>query len=84
MTTVVIWGNCQAAPIADLLRAPLAAHGIDVARVRPVYLVSATELGAVHRTVAASDLLISQPVSETYALPGCGTRGFGGLHQHRL
>ncbi|SHH09161.1 hypothetical protein SAMN05443575_3297 [Jatrophihabitans endophyticus] len=71
--TVVVWGNCQAAPVADLLRVPLAAAGFAVVTVPPVYLVTPAELAAVHTAVRRAAVLISQPVREEYSHPGCGT-----------
>ncbi len=71
--TVVVWGNCQAEPIALLLRAPLARHGLNVVVVPPVFLVDEAGLDAVHNEVRASAVLISQPVRDEYRIPGCGT-----------
>lgn len=70
--TVVVWGNCQAGPVADLLRAPLARHGLRVAEVPPVFLVDEAGLARVRALVARSAVLISQPVSDDYRLAGCG------------
>ena len=74
-----MWGNCQAEPLADLLTAPLAAAGIEVLRVPPVFLATADQLAVVHEQVRRCRLLISQPVSEEYPLPGSGTAHLASL-----
>ena len=71
--TALVWGNCQADPLADLLTAPFAAAGIEMLRVPPVFLATADELAEVHDQVSRCRVLISQPVSEEYPLPGSGT-----------
>lgn len=71
--TVVVWGNCQAPPLADLLRAPLAAHGLHVVDVPPVYLVDTTDMHRIHAVMRDCALFVSQPVSDEYRVPGCGT-----------
>lgn len=71
--TVVVWGNCQAEPIALLLRAPLARHGLDVVVVPPVFLIDEAGLDVVRNLVRGSAILISQPVRDEYRIPGCGT-----------
>ncbi|MBE7188918.1 WcbI family polysaccharide biosynthesis putative acetyltransferase [Jatrophihabitans endophyticus] len=70
---VVVWGNCQAAPLADLLRAPLAAHGLEVVDVPPVFLATEHELAGVHDLVRQAAVLVSQPIREEYRFPGSGT-----------
>jgi hypothetical protein len=72
-TAVVVWGNCQAPPLADLLRAPLAGHGLHLVTVKPVYLNDVDDLRRVHDVVRRSAVLVSQPVSDEYRVPGCGT-----------
>jgi len=72
-STVVVWGNCQADPIASLLREPLSRHGLTVATVPPVFLATEDELRQVYELVADSAHLISQPIGERYRIPGCGT-----------
>lgn len=69
----VVWGNCQAAPLADLLRAPLAAAGLTVVDVPPVFLASEDEIAQAHRLVGRAALLISHPIRENYRFGGCGT-----------
>lgn len=71
--TVMVWGNCQAEPIALLMRAPLAQHGLEVVVVPPVFLVDEAGLGEVRDLVRGSAVLISQPVRDEYRIPGCGT-----------
>jgi hypothetical protein len=75
----LVWGNCQADPLADLLTAPLAAAGIEMLRVPPVFLATADELAEVHDELTRCRLLISQPVSEEYPLPGSGTAHLASL-----
>ena len=77
--TALVWGNCQADPLAELLTAPLADAGIEMLRVPPVFLATADELGDVHEKVSRARLLISQPVSEEYPLPGSGTAHLASL-----
>ena len=77
--TALVWGNCQADPLADLLTAPLAAVGIRMLRVPPVFLATADELAEVHDELSRARLLISQPVSEEYPLPGSGTAHLASL-----
>ena len=77
--TALVWGNCQADPLADLLTAPLDAAGIEMLRVPPVFLATPAELSAVHEAVRGCRLLISQPVSEEYPLPGSGTAHLASL-----
>lgn len=71
--SVVVWGNCQAAPLAALLRGSLAEHGLRVADVAPVFLADTTEMTRVQELVAGSALLISQPIGAEYPLPGSDT-----------
>jgi Polysaccharide biosynthesis enzyme WcbI len=75
----LVWGNCQADPLADLLTAPLRAAGIEMLRVPPVFLATADELAEVHDEVSRCRLLLSQPVSEEYPLPGSGTAHLASL-----
>lgn len=77
--TALVWGNCQADPLADLLVAPLEAAGIEMLRVPPVFLATPAELAAVHDAVSRCRLLISQPVSEEYPLAGSGTAHLASL-----
>lgn len=71
--TVVVWGNCQAEPLARLLTEPLAARGLRVELVPPVFLVDEAGLEHVRDLVRRSAVLISQPVRDEYRIPGCGT-----------
>ena len=80
--TALVWGNCQADPLADLLAAPLEAAGIEMLRVPPVFLATPAELSTVHDEVSRCRLLISQPVSEEYPLPGSGTAHLASLLPH--
>lgn len=72
--SVVVWGNCQAGPIAELLTRPLAQHGLRVIAVPPVYLIDEAGLRRAEQAVADAALLLSQPVTNNYRLPGCGTQ----------
>ena len=76
---VIVWGNCQAEPLADLLRAPLGRHGYDVLSVPPVYLLDAPTLAHVRDVMTRAAVLITQPVSDDYHLPGCGTASISAL-----
>lgn len=76
---VVVWGNCQAAPLADLLRVPMAACGLTVVDVPPVYLADRRQLAAVHRSVRRAAYLISHPIREEYRFGGCGTAALASL-----
>lgn len=76
---VVVWGNCQAPPLADLLRAPLAAHGLAVVDVPPVYLVDTQDMHRVRAILRECAVLVSQPVSDEYRVPGCGTAQLAAL-----
>lgn len=71
---VVVWGNCQAAPTADLLRVSLQAVGCEIVDVPPVFLASEEDVRRVREVLADAAALISQPVRDEYATPGCGTR----------
>ena len=72
-TRVVVWGNCQAAPVADLLRAPLAGLGWEVVDLPPVYLLTHDDVAEVHARMAQTALLVSQPIHDEYRVPGCST-----------
>lgn len=72
--SVVVWGNCQAGPIAELLAPPLAQHGLRVIAVPPVYLIDQAGLRRAEQAVADAAFLLSQPVTNNYRLPGCGTQ----------
>jgi hypothetical protein len=71
--TVVVWGNCQAEPVAALLTEALAEHDLRVVPVQPVFLADATEVARVHELLADSAYLISQPIGDDYGVPGCST-----------
>lgn len=77
--TVVVWGNCQAEPLARLLTDPLARHGLRVELVPPVFLVDDRGLQQVQDLVRRSALLISQPVRDEYRVRGCGTSQLAAL-----
>ena len=71
----VVWGNCQAAPIAELIDAALAAAGVEVVRTPPVFEIDEAALEALRREVLPqAAVLISQPIRDEYRFSGCGTR----------
>lgn len=75
----LVWGNCQGGPMADLLRAPLAAVGVRVEPVPPVYLAAADDVRRVHELARRCAVFVTQPVSEDYPEPGCGSEYLIGL-----
>lgn len=68
----VVWGNCQAEPLAAFLTEPLAAQGFRVIPVPPVYLINAQGLERAREVIARCALLITQPVRPGYRMPGTG------------
>lgn len=76
---VVVWGNCQAAPIAALLTEPLQAHGWGVRPIAPVFEIDATGLADVHELMARAAVLVTQPVRDEYSIPGCGSAQLSAL-----
>ena len=77
--TVVVWGNCQAEPIATLLAEPLRGHGLEVVPVPAVYLVDAAGLRRVHEVLSTAAVLVTQPIRDEYRIPGCGAAQLAGL-----
>lgn len=76
---VVVWGNCQAEPIARLLSGPLRPHGLEVVVVPPVFLVDEAGLAKVQASVSRAAVLITQPVRDEYRIPGCGANQLAAL-----
>ena len=72
MRPVVVWGNCQAEPVAALLTEPLSRHGLRVVVVPPVFLVDQAGLSRVHDLVSRAAVLVTQPVRDEYSIPPCG------------
>ncbi|HEY0936530.1 MAG TPA: WcbI family polysaccharide biosynthesis putative acetyltransferase [Trebonia sp.] len=71
---VVVWGNCQAKPIAALIESPARAAGLRVAQLPPVFEIGEAGLEHLRRDVLPrTAVLISQPVRDEYRIPGCGT-----------
>jgi hypothetical protein len=70
---VVVWGNCQAAPLAALITGPLAEHGWDVQAVPPVFEVDAAGLAEVQDLLSRAALLVTQRIRDEYSIPGCGS-----------
>jgi hypothetical protein len=71
---VVVWGNCQAEPIATLIESSVRAAGLHVVHLPPVFEVSEADLAHLRRNILPrTAVLISQPVRDEYRIPGCGT-----------
>ena len=71
---VVVWGNCQAEPIATLIESSVRAVGLQVAHLPPVFEISEADLEHLRRNILPrTAVLISQPVRDEYRIPGCGT-----------
>ncbi|HEY5822180.1 MAG TPA: WcbI family polysaccharide biosynthesis putative acetyltransferase, partial [Propionibacteriaceae bacterium] len=71
---VIVWGNCQAEPLARLLEGPVAAAGWEIVHIPPVFLIDEHDLARVRNEILPrAAALISQPVRDEYRLPGCGT-----------
>ena len=71
---IVVWGNCQAKPIATLIESSVRAAGMQVEHLPPVFEIS--EAGFEHlrwNILPRTAVLISQPVRDEYRIPGCGT-----------
>ncbi len=77
--SVVVWGNCQAAPIAALLSGPLAEHGLNVLTVPPVFEIDVAGLDRVREALSTAALLITQPIRDEYRIPGCGSAQLAAL-----
>lgn len=77
--SVVVWGNCQAPPIAALLAGPLSRHDLLVDHVPPVYLVSAAEARELPVRIADAAFLLTQPIRDDYRIPGLGADQLGAL-----
>lgn len=76
---VIVWGNCQADPLATLLGPPLEAAGWRVVHVPPVFEIDEAGLSYVQREVLPhAAALIAQPVRDEYRIPGCGTGQLAG------
>lgn len=69
----LVWGNCQADPVARLLTVPLRDMGIQVWRVPPVYLLDEGQVAQIRRVVRRCALLVTQPVRDDYRVSGCGS-----------
>lgn len=76
---VVVWGNCQSIPLAEMLSGPLSEHGWQVHPVRPVFEVDEAGLAEVHRLMAKAAALITQPIRDEYRIPGCGSNQLSAL-----
>ena len=75
---MVVWGNCQAEPLAALIREPLRHAGLEVASVPPVFLATEDDLARTRALLARTAFLISQPVRDNYRVRGCGTEQLAG------
>ena len=76
---VVVWGNCQARPVAALLRAPMAAHGLEVLDVPTVFEATAAEVAWVREQVGRAGVLVTQPIRDEYRHAGCGSEQLAAL-----
>lgn len=76
---LVVWGNCQAAPVAALIREPLARYGCEVVEVPPVFEATEDDLVRLRTVLADGAALVSQPVRDEYHVAGCGTRQLAAL-----
>ncbi|WP_151447312.1 WcbI family polysaccharide biosynthesis putative acetyltransferase [Lacisediminimonas profundi] len=68
---VAIIGNCQSAALQKIFRA--ASGNINVAPIKPVHMLSTTEIPSLYEEVSGSDLILCQPISPTYRGLGIGT-----------
>ena len=76
----VVWGNCQAAPAAELIAAPLAAAGVTVVRTPPVFEIDEAGLHTLRTDVLPrASVFVSQPIRDEYEVAGCGTRQLAAL-----
>ncbi len=76
---VVVWGNCQAPPLAALLRAPLAEHGLDVLDVPTVFEATAAQVAWVRDQLGRAAVLLTQPIRDEYRHAGCGSEQLAAL-----
>jgi hypothetical protein len=76
---VVVWGNCQAGPLGDLLTAPLRRHGLAVVAIPPVFEIDPAGLGRVRNLLARAAVLVTHPVRDEYRVPGCGSEQLAAL-----
>ncbi len=77
--SVVVWGNCQAAPIASLLEEPVARRGWKVLTLPPVFEIDEAGLAGVQKHLASAVLLVTQPIRDEYRIPGCGSTQLAAL-----
>ena len=71
---VVVWGNCQAEPIATLIETSVRAAGMQVEHLPPVFEIDEAGLEHLREDILPQTaILISQPVRDEYRIPGCGT-----------
>lgn len=76
---VLVWGNCQARPLAQLITPAIAEAGAVVASTPPVFEVNEAEVADVRELVAHAAALITQPVRDEYRWPGCGADALAAL-----
>lgn len=62
----VVWGNCQAEPLAEILGSSGLGDNFEVVRVPPVHQISAEEAEILHRLLARTTLLVAQQVRDGY------------------
>ena len=62
---LVVWGNCQAEAVRQLLAASPTLE-LRTVRIPPVFELTPADLGPLHRLVERASVLISQPVKDNY------------------
>lgn len=75
---VVLWGNCQAEALRQLLQGS-PSGAIRSVRLPPVHELTADDLPHVARVLATADVLLAQPVADDYRGLPLGTRQVGAL-----
>jgi len=62
---LIVWGNCQAEAVRQLLAAS-PTLGLRTVRIPPVFELTSADLPPLRRLVEGADVLISQPVKDDY------------------
>jgi hypothetical protein len=66
-------GNCQSAPIRDLLKRKIGVEA-DIVQIKPVHLLSKTDLGDVLVHLRQANIIVTHLISENYNELPIGTR----------
>lgn len=74
-----VWGNCQAESIRRMIAPVAADHGVRFFRLPPVFEMSPAQVEHLHTLLPLAGVLVTQPVKDTYPVPGCGSRELIGL-----